>query len=260
MFTKLREKILSKEFLSSKIKRIIILDSVDSTNNYGQLLDRPLDGTIVIANNQTNGKGRNGREWKSFNEKNIAISMILNYPKSNEHIGLTSILTANSVIQTLEMLDFYPRVKWPNDILINSKKISGILSEAVFKNNKAKSLIIGVGINVNCGSSDFFEGSFDYRIDPTSMFLEKNCIFSREDVIVSFLENFFKWVDEFKCKNFETILDFWLSKWDEIGKNISIVKNGKKINGNIYNVNTKGELILQVDNKEIVINSGEILV
>ncbi len=259
MFTKLREKILSKEILSSKIKRIIILDSVDSTNNYGQLLDSPLDATVVIANNQTKGKGRDGREWKSFDEKNIAVSMILNYPKSNDYIGLMSILTANSVIETLEMFDLNPRAKWPNDILINSKKISGILSEAVFKNNKAKSLIVGVGINVNCNLSDFFVDNFDYRIDPTSLLLEKNSIFSREDIIVSFLENFFKWVDEFKCKNFETILDFWLSRWDEIGKNVSIVKNGKNINGKIYNLNIKGELMLYVDNEEIVVNSGEIL-
>ena len=78
-------------------------------------------------------------------------------------------------------------IKWPNDILVKSKKISGILSEAVFKNNKSKYLIVGVGINVNSTSQDFDTENFKYRLEPTSVKSETGGSCSREDLILVFL-------------------------------------------------------------------------
>ena len=136
MFNNLRQMILNKAVLQSSVKRIIILDSVESTNLYAKSLRDSIDSTFIIASNQTKGRGRENREWKSFSDKNITISIILDYPKDKKYLGLLSILTANSVAQTLEAFSLNANVKWPNDVLVNSKKISGILLEAIFKNKK----------------------------------------------------------------------------------------------------------------------------
>lgn len=259
MFKNLRERILSNEVLNKKIKRVIVLDSVDSTNAYAQSLDNPSDATVVISNNQTKGKGRDGREWKSFEEKNISLSIILNYPVLKDYVGLVSLLSANSVIESLQKFNVISKVKWPNDILIDSRKVSGILSEAVFKNNKAKFLVVGIGINVNCTTSDFYGDGFEYRLDPTSLLIENDYIFSREEILIKLLESFFKWFDEFKAKNFNKISEFWISNCEDIGKDVSIERDGIKLVGKIYGINNKGELIIKNDGEEYLINSGEIL-
>ena len=77
MLKNLREKISANKSLCSAIKRVIVLDKIDSTNSYAQSLDNPNDSTVIIANCQTKGRGRDNREWKSFEEKNISISIIL---------------------------------------------------------------------------------------------------------------------------------------------------------------------------------------
>ncbi|MBT3475555.1 biotin--[acetyl-CoA-carboxylase] ligase [bacterium] len=260
MLRNLREKISGNEILCSAIKRVIVLDKIDSTNSYAQSLDRPADSTVVIASSQTKGRGRDNREWKSFAEKNISMSIILDYPKDKDNLGLISILSANSLVEALEELNIKSQVKWPNDVLVGAKKISGILSEASFKNNVARSIIVGVGINVNCTSDDFHKDDYKYRLEPTSILLESGNVTQREDLIVSFLSFYFKWTKEFKIRNYNKILDFWKSRWDDSGKEISIVSNGKKISGTMSDVNKNGELVLDVGGQMKVVNSGEILV
>ena len=122
MLKNLREKISANKALCSSIKRVIVLDKIDSTNSYAQSLDNPNDSTVIIANCQTKGRGRDNREWKSFEEKNISISIILDYPRDNNHLGLLSILSANSIVEALEELNIKPQVKWPNDVLVGQKK------------------------------------------------------------------------------------------------------------------------------------------
>jgi len=260
VFNNLRQMILNKAVLQSSVKRIIILDSVESTNLYAKSLRDSIDSTFIIASNQTKGRGRENREWKSFSDKNITISIILDYPKDKKYLGLLSILTANSVAQTLEAFSLNANVKWPNDVLVNSKKISGILLEAIFKNKKSKSVIVGVGINVNCTKDDFTKDNFKYRRNPTSILMEKGEIVSREDVVVSFLEFFYYWISEFKAKNYKAITDYWKARWSDVGQRASFSFGGIEAKGKILDINQNGELLLQVSDRVETISSGEIIV
>lgn len=258
MFSNLRELILKENLLNKKIKRVIILDSIESTNSYAQSLENPSDSTVIIANNQTKGKGREGRQWNSFGDKNISMSIIISYPKTKDYLGLVSILSSNSVIQTLEGIEIEATVKWPNDVMVKSEKISGILSEATFKNNKSKSLIIGIGINANCDKNDFIKDDFEYRINPTSILIQRGFECSREEIIINLLVYFYRWLDFYRDENYEEILNFWTSRWEDRGKTVSIVSNGKKINGEIVDITRKGELILDIGGKKEILGSGEI--
>ena len=143
MFSNLRELILKENLLNKKIKRVIILDSIESTNSYAQSLENPSDSTVIIANNQTKGKGREGRQWNSFGDKNISMSIIISYPKTKDYLGLVSILSSNEIvfisIRILGSFDF-PLISIS---LITSLKIGTVGKQRIITSDLSiKSLIL----------------------------------------------------------------------------------------------------------------------
>lgn len=134
--------------------QLIKLNATDSTNNYLKqlILERTLeDFSIVVANYQTNGRGQRGSSWLSEKDKNLTFSVL----KRNISIVanqqfLLNILVSLSIIKTLEGFNI-PKlaIKWPNDILSDQHKISGILIENLIKNKQIEYAIIGIGLNVN---------------------------------------------------------------------------------------------------------------
>jgi BirA family biotin operon repressor/biotin-[acetyl-CoA-carboxylase] ligase len=134
--------------------QLIKLNATDSTNNYLKqlILERTLDDfSVVVANHQTNGRGQRGSSWLSEKDKNLTFSVL----KRNISIVanqqfLLNILVSLSIVKTLEEFNI-PKlaIKWPNDILSDHHKISGILIENLIKNKQIEYAIIGIGLNVN---------------------------------------------------------------------------------------------------------------
>ena len=155
MFVDLEERIRKEEKISSFINNVVMLEKIDSTNSYAKELKDQVDGTLIVAKEQTQGRGRNNRTWKSFGEKNLTFSLIVNYPEDKEALGLFSLLSANSVAATIEELGLIPEIKWPNDILVEGHKLAGILIENVMSSGGKIKSFIGIGLNVN--QSDFKE-------------------------------------------------------------------------------------------------------
>ena len=134
--------------------QLIKLNATDSTNNYLKqlILERTLDDfSVVVANHQTNGRGQRGSSWLSEKDKNLTFSVL----KRNISIVanqqfLLNILVSLSIVKTLEGFNI-PKlaIKWPNDILSDHHKISGILIENLIKNKQIEYAIIGIGLNVN---------------------------------------------------------------------------------------------------------------
>ncbi|ONN26521.1 biotin--acetyl-CoA-carboxylase ligase [Thermosipho affectus] len=130
-----------------KGNKIIYFEKINSTNDYLKNSYKKLkNGTIVVSKIQTNGRGRLGRNWVS-NEGGLWFSILVkrNLKKPNFYTKLSSIV----ILNVLKNLNINAKIKWPNDIYVNSKKLSGILTEAISFNNKIKCIIIGIGINVN---------------------------------------------------------------------------------------------------------------
>lgn len=134
--------------------QLIKLNATDSTNNYLKqlILERTLDDfSVVVANHQTNGRGQRGSSWLSEKDKNLTFSVL----KRNISIVanqqfLLNILVSLSIVKSLEGFNI-PKlaIKWPNDILSDHHKISGILIENLIKNKQIEYAIIGIGLNVN---------------------------------------------------------------------------------------------------------------
>lgn len=140
--------------------QIIKLDAIDSTNNFLKqlLIDTALeDFCVVTTKRQTKGKGQVGAEWYSEEDKNLTISVLKNKPCIRlPYQFLLNILVSLSIVKTLEHYKV-PKlaIKWPNDILSDHCKVSGILIENIIKSNEIDCSVIGIGLNVN---QELFEG------------------------------------------------------------------------------------------------------
>jgi len=134
-------------------KKIIHLDCVDSTNNYvaNMVLTKQIEhGTVIMADDQTEGKGQRGNIWISKPGENIITSFYLKTANLSVHKQFyLTIFTSLSVIRLLHKKGIKAKIKWPNDILINSKKISGILIENQLIGAKIEHSIVGIGLNTN---------------------------------------------------------------------------------------------------------------
>ncbi len=150
------------------VRKIIRLHSVDSTNNYIANLIKAAQiesGTVILAENQTNGRGQRSNSWVSEAGKNLMLSCYLRH----ENLSVQSAKVLNQVV-SLALIDLLQvhgvpaQIKWPNDIVVNRKKIAGILIENQLRQERIYSSIIGVGLNVN--------QEFESSLQATSLFSE----------------------------------------------------------------------------------------
>lgn len=144
------------------------------------------EGTAVMALNQTQGRGRAGHGWVSPPGRNLAISVILRPPLDAGDAPLLGLLASIAVARTVESCGVLGvALKWPNDVLAESRKIAGILPEAVMEGGRIRFVIMGIGLNVNSQQSDF---ALDFPIPATSLLLCTGREWDLNEVAVSLLE------------------------------------------------------------------------
>ena len=144
--------IVNNNELNTKVmgNKIIHFNTIESTNDYAKSIGyEEKEGTVIISETQTKGRGRLGRKWSSKQGEGIYMSIIL---KPNIELNKPPFLTliaGASIVKVLNDLEAGALIKWPNDIILNSKKIGGILSELAIADDKVSFIVIGIGINVN---------------------------------------------------------------------------------------------------------------
>lgn len=219
--------------------------------------DEP-EGTVVIADYQSHGRGRFGRIWKAEPEKNILMSVILRPTIPIEKFGILSILTSVSVAEAIEKnTDVKVTTKWPNDLLINGKKFCGILLEASITVESGDFVIIGIGINVN--QENFPKEIQDYA---TSLYLETGKIFDRtilvQDILRSLEKNYIRLSNS---QDFKSVIDSWKKRCDMFGKKIMVIHGGKTIIGKAIDVDEKGFLLLEDENSKLLsLSAGDVTI
>ena len=230
----------------------IHLSSIDSTNTYLKENYEKLDNyTFVSTDEQTNGRGRNSRVWKSENGKNLLFSLLILDKKLIEDFKEISILSAYSIIQVLEKIGINNlNIKWPNDIYYKDKKICGILLEAVTK-SKMECLVVGVGLNVN--QKEFND---EYLTTPTSIMNVTNKEIDinqlKEDIYNQLINNL-----EAKKNN----KDFYeeISKYDYLkNKEAYALIENNKTRIKVIGINKDYSLNIEYENKVQDIETGEI--
>lgn len=233
--------------------KIINLETVDSTNDYAsrhynECLDKIL---VVRADTQTKGRGRLGRSWLSPKNNGLYCSLVLHPEVELEFIPLIGMVSALAVHRTLsKYLDC--KIKWPNDILVNGKKIAGILVESSFTGQFLDYVIVGVGINVNSAVDDLLDTA-------TSIFIELSQKKDISEVFSLFLSNFKDIYRSFENGNFSDIIEQVKLVCCSLNRQVTATIDGKEVKGFAYDLDSTGKLLLRDDdNEEIKISVSEI--
>lgn len=235
-------------------------EEIDSTNNYAKKIGEMggRHGTLVIAETQTDGKGRRGRGWKSVQGKGIWMSLLLKPILQPDCASMLTLLAAYSLVKAIEgKTGLSVGIKWPNDLVLNKKKICGILTEMSSELEQIHYVVIGMGLNVNITS--FPE---DIAETATSLFLESQNKYNRADIIAKFLEIFEKDYEIFiENKNFHSMKDEYNQHLINCNKIVKILDPKGEYCAKALGIDDRGFLLVEKDTGEIeAVGSGEVSV
>ena len=212
------------------------------------------EGSVIIADHQTRGKGQRGNSWESEPGKNLTCSIILKprflpIQKQFELIVVTSL----TIVRTLEQLGLpHGKIKWPNDIYYGDAKIAGILIENTVRANQLENVIVGIGLNVN-------QVSFQVR-QATSICLELQLPQSLTDVFDLLYRNFAEHYELLQANETKKLRNQYISKLRGFGvlRSFRNMKNDQTIEAKITGVSDSGQLLLSTTSQELSFNFKEV--
>lgn len=235
-------------------RRLVYLTSTASTQDVARgeaEADAPA-GTVVVAEEQTAGRGRFGRAWVSPSGKNLYLTLIVRPPL--ERLRSLSVVAPLAVCLAIEeTTGLEPRIKWPNDILINGRKLAGILIESELSGRSVKYALVGPGVNVNFD----IEESSEIADIATSLKRELGHETSREELLASILNQFEALYQ--RAAGGGEVLREWRSRLETLGRRIKVTFGGQVEEGVAEDVDTDGNLILlRADGSRVAIEAGEV--
>lgn len=248
------------EGLNTKVigTEIVTLKTVDSTNEEikRRANENAESGLVVISCEQTAGKGRLGRKWTS-NEGGVYFSILLRPelpPSDISGITLAAGMGVCLAIRKFTGLD--AMIKWPNDVIIDSKKICGILTEMTAQTDMVDFVVIGIGINV---LQDSFPEDIAYK--ATSLKIEKKSEPNLSKLMHEVIAMLDKTILSYLFGISQDDLKLYKSMCATIGREVSLTRNGEKLSGEAIDITPDGELVVCLDDgKKINVNSGEVTV
>jgi len=249
-----------KDGLNTKYvgQKIYSFDEINSTNEQAkkQAGSGAINGSLFIADRQTGGRGRLNKQWSSPEKVGVWMSILLRpdvLPSKIMQISLISGIVICKAINNQTGLN--AQIKWPNDIIINGKKVCGILTEMVTEEQRISFVVNGIGVNVN--TLEFPEEIKDIA---TSLYLETGKMFSRKLLIQEILTSFEEYYEKFIFSDeLTSIIDEYRSMCLNIGKEVVVIMNNKQIKGTAVGITEIGELIIKTETGEIInVSSGEV--
>lgn len=229
-------------------------DSIDSTNTQAKrLLAEGLSGKeLITANEQTAGRGRQGRSFYSPKNTGIYYSYVFHPQKTLADAVFITTAAAVSVIRAIERLSAVkPTIKWVNDVYVEGKKVCGILTEAVsdFENGALESVIVGIGINVSTAS-------FPAELQDTAASLGDASI-TRAQLLNTAVEELVRVAEDLENP---AIMEDYKRHSAVIGKEITFIKNGTTTKATAIDIDEKGGLVVKTEQGTLTLSSGEITV
>ncbi|MFQ5892191.1 MAG: biotin--[acetyl-CoA-carboxylase] ligase [Candidatus Methanofastidiosia archaeon] len=220
-------------------KNLIHFKEIDSTNEYAKLCGENLEeGTVILSDVQRKGRGRLSREWESP-MGGLWFSIVLKPAKINP---LITLLSGISVVRGLKKFGIKARLKWPNDVLFNKKKLCGILTEA------RDFVVVGTGLNVN---NEVPEGAISVR-----QILDERI--SKMKVLKSILEEFERLYILLEAGDEREILKLWRENSCTLGENVRISVLDEVFEGRALEIDEDGSLILDVDGERKRVTLGDV--
>ncbi|MGD9488889.1 MAG: biotin--[acetyl-CoA-carboxylase] ligase [Calditrichaceae bacterium] len=247
-------------------ENFVFLDKTESTNRYALKLAKEgaPDGTVVCTGYQTGGKGRFDRQWFANPGENMLLSIVV---RPEMLIDSVQKITLASAVILIEAIQSYLKshkisvpdieVKWPNDLLVQGKKLAGILAESVLRDKKVETLVIGFGLNIN---STLEKMPVEIRNMATSLIENTKKTIQIEDFISHFLNLFEKRYLELERTNYNHVVSEWKRHCKQFGHTIKIKTLDGTTESVFHDIDENGLLIYRLKNgKYKTLHSGEIL-
>lgn len=226
--------------------RLEIYETIDSTNSRAKILalGGAQEGTIVIADTQTAGRGRMDRIWISPAKKGLWLSIILKPPISPERAPELTVLAAIAAAKAFEdFAGLNATIKWPNDIVINGKKLCGILAEIQAEPDVVRSVVMGIGINVNMQKDDF---PAELQDSATSILIEQGKVMSRRELLLVLLQNLESVYYEYlKNDGLDNLLEYYKSRSATLGKKVEVIERKSSFEGYALDIDKDGALLVR---------------
>lgn len=257
---------LETDFIGSNI---YLFDKLTSTNDKAHELAKAgaTEGTVVIAESQTSGKGRRGRGWFSPPGRNIYTSIILRPSISPEAAPRLTLVAAvalcEAIMESLKAFGVHSAgIKWPNDILIDKKKCAGILTEMKVNSDGLDFVVIGIGINVNMDLCDIPEELKNYA---TSLSIEAGDILSREGILQSLYSKIENWYKRYLSEGFLPIKERWEVLSAIKGAFVRAASSTGSLHsyeeGQALGLDDEGELLIRKDDGTVIaVRTGDIVI
>ena len=240
---------------NSKKLKLIVFDTIDSTNNEAKrmIADGFRENALIVSNEQTNGRGRLGRDFYSPKNTGIYMSFVFHTDlKLSDAVSVTT-AAAVAVVRAIERLtDIKPQIKWVNDVYVGDKKACGILTEAVsdFETGLAQSIVIGIGINISTEE-------FPDEINSTATSLNFSGL-SRNNLIAAVCDELVEICSDLSDKSY---IESYREHSLIIGKEIDFYRNNVRHSATAVDIDSDGGLIVRFESGETeVLSSGEVTV
>ena len=228
-------------------REIVYKDSVDSTNSvaFDLALAGCKEGACVVAETQNAGRGRLRRHWRSPYGKNIYASSVLRPALHPSEVSPLTFISCLAALDTLTSMGLAPTLKWPNDVLVNGRKICGTLIELSVEPDTVRFVVIGIGLNVNMDDADMDE---EIRGKATSLFLETGNCFERARVCGMLLNNLEKYYEVVKSRGVGEICRLWEERAHIRGVSMEIVQTDRVYRGVSEGIGRDGAMLLREEN------------
>jgi len=239
---------------------ILYFDSVDSTNTVAQrfAMDGAAEGTVVIAETQTQGRGRLGRTWISPPFRNLYLSVVLRPPIATAVAPQIGLVAGVAAVNAAREWASQAAVKWPNDVVIDRRKVAGILTEMDADGDRVRFAILGIGVNLNTTAEDFPDDLRDKAIGLCTAAGRPIDRVEFADHLLSRLEEHY---DLFLREGFAAIRPLWESRASLIGRHVRIDAHTQRVEGVVAGLAEDGALLLRAaDGNEVRVVVGDVTV
>ena len=237
-------------------KKFFLFDTIDSTNACARTLGDAgtAEGAVVLADFQTNGRGRLGRAWIAEPGENLLFSVLLRPRISIANAGLLTLYASVAIALAVEQHVEEPvECKWPNDLLLHGKKFCGILLENLFQQSEVSYAVIGVGINVN-------QMSFPSEISSrgTSLAIETGRSLNRKKVLHSVLVELDTLYSSVKDGDFDDIVSAWTKRCFMFGKKVTVQQHDHVMSGVARRLNHDAGLVIETGTGLETVYAGDV--
>jgi len=250
---KLKTKIFGREVVSYK--------KIGSTNDIAyELAEKGMkEGLVIFAEEQAKGKGRHGRTWASPQKTGIYMSCLLRPAMTPNEIPRVTLLAALAVAKSIKrMTSLDARIKWPNDILINGKKVCGILTEMRAEQDRIDFIILGIGVNVNTDMEHLPKGATSLKAEFSHAGRDEKI--SRVDIARDILTGLEEEYLRLKDKGFEPIIEQWKLMSAILGERIKVVMQDRTFEGLAHTIDPDGALVVRLDSGVLQkVSSGDVV-